>query len=238
MKNFDRKIYRQFLNDVKQHRKAMNYSNKEMFCYTALVLKFVHAFNYSEQKKGPLDFNDLLQEGFMGLAEGWRSINWKIIERSDDKEKTLLSFLSLRITGRLMRALGKEKKGQEKLPITLIGDCLKEEVAAILFDDVKGFVKPIHNRQELIDYIDAYESKQEAYHIMVLNDMLSSLLYSLPEQQRKIISWNFGLNGDRLTLKEIAQELCLSLSQVKRLKTRALSTLNNEKSREEFRKYI
>ena len=77
------------------------YSRDELIIkFLPLVENLARKFSTAQTASGVMTINDLIQEGNYGLTAGVDRINWDRILESDNKEKTLKSFLSKRIKKR------------------------------------------------------------------------------------------------------------------------------------------
>ena len=90
----------------------------------------------------------------------------------------------------------------------------------------------------MLRYIDLIEDREEPYQNMVLNDKLTDLLYSLPERDRLILDYHYGLNRDKMSIKQISFELNMSEVAVRKAKERALKRLNTEKHATLFEDFL
>ena len=102
MKKYNIKNYIRYKEDLKKSMpidKAFeDYTRDELIIkFLPLVESLSRKFATSQQASGVLSINDLLQEGSIGLTLAVDKIIWETILESDDKEKTIKSFLSKRI---------------------------------------------------------------------------------------------------------------------------------------------
>ena len=120
MKKYNVKNYLRYKDDLKTCMPADNewqeYTRDELIIkFMPLVENIARKFATSEQASGILSINDLIQEGNVGLVRAVDKIIWTEINRSDDIEKTIKSFLSKRIKGSIRRAID-INRGNIKIP--------------------------------------------------------------------------------------------------------------------------
>ena len=72
-------------------------------------------FSTSQQASGVMTIMDLIQEGNAGLTKAVDRIDWELFDKSEDKEKTMKSFLSKRIRGAIRRAID-INRGDMRIP--------------------------------------------------------------------------------------------------------------------------
>ena len=122
MKSYNIKNYIRYKKDLEQSIKRIlkkeykDYTRDELITtFMPLVENIARKFATSQQASGVMSIMDLLQDGSLSLVEAVDRIEWSTIEESEDKEKTLKSFLSKRIKGGIRRAID-INRGQMRLP--------------------------------------------------------------------------------------------------------------------------
>ena len=114
MKKYNIQNYIRYKNDLKQAlaRIPDHGSNYELYTRDELIIKFTplvenlaRKFSTSDQASGVLTIMDLLQCGGEALTKAVDRIDWPTLNESDDKEKTIKSFLSKRIKGAIRRRI-------------------------------------------------------------------------------------------------------------------------------------
>ena len=106
MKHYNIQNYIRYKKDVEAAIKRIpikdwhEYTRDELVVtFVPLVENLVRKFATSQQASGVMAITDLIQEGNLNLIKAVDRIDWQKINDSDDKEKTLKSFLSKRIKG-------------------------------------------------------------------------------------------------------------------------------------------
>ena len=122
MKHYNIQNYIRYKKDVEKAIKRIkpkdwhDYTREElMTVFLPLVENLARKFATSQQASGVMSITDLIQEGSAGLTKAVDRIDWIKILDSDDKEKTLKSFLSKRIKGAIRRNID-INRGQMRLP--------------------------------------------------------------------------------------------------------------------------
>ena len=106
MKHYNIQNYIRYKKDIEAAIKRIpkkpwhEYTRDELvIIFTPLVENLARKFATSQQASGVMAITDLIQEGNLNLIKAVDRIDWQKINDSDDKEKTLKSFLSKRIKG-------------------------------------------------------------------------------------------------------------------------------------------
>ena len=122
MKHYNIQNYIRYKNDLEATLKRIttkdfkDYTRDELIItFLPLVENLARKFATSQQASGVMAITDLIQEGSANLIKAVDRIDWQTIEESEDKEKTLKSFLSKRIKGGIRREIDKNR-GQMRLP--------------------------------------------------------------------------------------------------------------------------
>ena len=112
MKKYNVQNYIRYKQDLEKSIKRIpkkewsEYTSDELVVvFMPLVENLARKFVTSQQASGVMSINDLIQEGNYGLIVAVDRIDWETIEQSEDKEKTLKSFLSKRIKGAIRRQI-------------------------------------------------------------------------------------------------------------------------------------
>lgn len=229
MEHFNRANNRRLMRDIGRHKERYDKDVRDPMRFAKLVMKYALPIDRNESRIGVLDFNDVLQNAFLGLLEGWKNIDWDKVENADNRDKTIANFLSARIIGSIKRENFKTAVGV-KIPEREITKTIKEEVAERIFGNwMFNFKLDDHSPGTMLRYIDLIEDREEPYRTHMLNAKLSGMLHRLPAKQRKILDWSFGLNLDnKMSIRDIADELNMSEIGVKKAKARALDKLRDD----------
>jgi len=122
MKHYNIQNYIRYKKDIEKAIKRIpkkewhKYTRNELvIVFLPLVENLARKFATSQQASGVMAITDLIQEGNLNLIKARDRIDWETIEKSEDKEKTMKSFLSKRIKGGIRRAID-INRGQMRLP--------------------------------------------------------------------------------------------------------------------------
>ena len=194
--------------------------------FLPLVENLARKFSTAQTASGIMTINDLIQEGNLGLTAGVNRIEWDTILASDDKEKTLKSFLSKRIKGAIRRGIN-SNRGTMRIPEHKLNEIRKD------FGEDRKAVELFFN--SVFTSLDDGTPEQQAaaYNIPeIINynkDLLSAYLKALMMQylnpkEYQVLRLSYGLNCDKHSAKEIAEILGIKgsssyvrISQLKKL---------------------
>ena len=175
---------------------------------------------------------DLIQEGALNLCKAVDRIDWLTIEKSEDKEKTLKSFLSKRIKGGIRRAID-TNRGQMRLPEHIINEVRKnfgkdKKMVAMFFNSI--FLSIDDNSRDDYDLLYQIEDSSEPYNQEFLSLYLISLLKQhLDVNEFNVLRLSYGLDCEKHSAKEIAKHLGIegagAYVRVSQLKRQAVDKL-------------
>ena len=148
MKHYNIQNYIRYKKDVEETIKRIElkehfslYDRDQLVTlFLPLVENLARKFATSQQASGVMAITDLLQEGALNLCKAVDRIDWMTIEKSEDKEKTIKSFLSKRIKGGIRRAID-TNRGQMRLPEHIINEVRKnfgkdKKMVAMFFNSI------------------------------------------------------------------------------------------------------
>ena len=239
MKHYNIQNYIRYKEDVKKTIKRI--PNKDFHEYTRdelvvtflpLVENLARKFATSQQASGVMAITDLIQEGALNLIKAVDRIDWNTIQESEDKEKTIKSFLSKRIKGGIRRAID-INRGQMRLPEHVTNEIRKnfgkdKTAVAMFFNSI--FLSIDAGTREDDDMFLQIEDKSEPYNQEFLNMYLTSLLKQhLTDREYHVLRLSYGLDCDKHSAKEIASYLSIEGSgayvRVSQLKKQAVDKL-------------
>ena len=239
MKHYNIQNYIRYKNDLETTLKRV--SKKEYHKYTRdelivvflpLVENLARKFATSQQASGVMAITDLIQEGSINLIKAVDRIDWETIAVSEDKEKTIKSFLSKRIKGGIRREIDKNR-GQMRLPEHVINSIRKnfgkdKKAVAMFFNSI--FLSIDAGTRDDDDLFLQIEDKSEPYNQEFLNMYLMSLLKShLNKKEIDVLRLSYGLDCEKHSAKQIADHLGIEGSgayvRVSQLKKQAVDKL-------------
>ena len=239
MKSYNIQNYIRYKKDLEQSIKRIpkkeyiDYTRDEfIITFMPLVENIARKFATSQQASGVMSIMDLLQEGNMNLIKARDRIDWETIEKSEDKEKTMKSFLSKRIKGGIRRAID-INRGQMRLPEHVINSIRKnfgkdKKMVAMFFNSI--FLSIDAGPRDDDDMLYQIEDTSEPYNQEFLNMYLMSLLKQhLEIKEYDVLRLSYGLDCDKHSAKQIASKLGIEGSgayvRVSQLKTQAVDKL-------------
>ena len=200
--------------------------------FLPLVENLARKFATSQQASGVMAITDLIQEGSLNLCKAVDRIDWSMIEESEDREKTIKSFLSKRIKGGIRRAVD-ANRGQMRLPEHVINEVRKnfgkdKKMVAMFFNSI--FLSIDDGTRDDNDLLYQIEDTSEPYNQEFLCMYLLSLLKQhLNMNEFDVLRLSYGLDCDKQSAKEIARHLGIegagAYVRVSQLKRQAVDKL-------------
>ena len=239
MKHYNIQNYIRYKNDLAAtlkrtpNREFHEYTRDELITtFLPLVENLARKFATSQQASGVMAITDLIQEGAVNLIKAVDRIDWETIKASEDKEKTIKSFLSKRIKGGIRRAID-INRGQMRLPEHVTNEIRKnfgKDKAAVSMFFNSIFLSIDAGTREDDDMFLQIEDKSEPYNQEFLNMYLISLLKQhLTDKEYHVLRLSYGLDCDKHSAKEIAKYLNIegtgSYVRVSQLKKQAVDKL-------------
>ena len=192
--------------------------NKEYSFYTRdeLIIRFMplvenisKKFATSQEASGVMSILDIIQEGYVNLIKAVDKIDWEKLIDSDDVELSLKSFLSKRVRGGIRRAIDKNR-GTMRIPEHKIEQIRKnggkdKKMVAMFFNSIFLSIDATPTNEDMVYQIP---DKSDPYNEQLLNAYLLSLLNKyLTENEVFVLSKSYGLDGDKMSAKKIAETL-------------------------------
>ena len=239
MKHYNIQNYIRYKKDLEANIKKIpkkefnKYTRDELIItFLPLVENLARKFATSQQASGVMAITDLLQEGALNLCKAVDRIDWKTIKDSEDKEKTLKSFLSKRIKGGIRRAID-TNRGQMRLPEHITNEIRKnfgkdKKMVAMFFNSI--FLSIDDNSRDDYDLLYQIEDTSEPYNQEFLSLYLMSLLKQhLNINEFDVLRLSYGLDCEKHSAKEIAKYLGIegvgAYVRVSQLKKQAVDKL-------------
>jgi RNA polymerase sigma factor (sigma-70 family) len=205
MKHYNIQNYIRYKKDLEQAIKRIkikeHYSlydrNTLITLFMPLVENIARKFATSQQASGVMSILDLIQEGSLNLIKAVDRIDWETIEKSDDKEKTIKSFLSKRIKGGIRRAID-TNRGQMRLPEHMYNEIRKnfgkdKKMVAMFFNSIFLSIDNVRDENDVLYQI---EDKSEPYNQQFLNIYLMGLLKQhLEPKEYEVLAKKLKIEG-------------------------------------------
>ena len=214
MKKYNVKNYIRYKEDVKESQPL----NKDYHFYTRdeLIVKFLplvenisRKFATSQEASGVMSIMDIIQEGSLNLIKAVDKIDWEKLLESKDIEVSLKSFLSKRIRGGIRREIDK-KRGTMRIPEHKLNKIRKDggkdkKMVEMFFNSIFLSVDAKPANEDMVYQIP---DKSDPYNEQLLNAYLMSLLNKhLTENEVYVLNKSYGLTGEKLPAKQIAEQL-------------------------------
>ena len=238
MKKYNIKNYIRYKNDIALAIKRIKdkpweeYNNREMIIkFLPLVENIARKFSTSQQASGVMNIMDLIQSGSMGLIQAVKKLDRVRLIESEDKEKTLKSFLSKRIKGSIRRQID-INRGNIRIPEHKLNEIRKnfgkdKKMVEMFFNSIFLSIDANPYNEDMVYQIP---DESEPYNTELLNIYLMGLLRShLEENEYQVLRLSYGLDCRKYTASEIAKELGINGSssyvRVSQLKKQAVDKL-------------
>ena len=239
MKHYNMQNYIRYKEDLEVTLKRIekkdwkDYTRDELvMTFMPLVENIARKFATSQQASGVMAITDMIQEGHLNLIKAVDRIFWEKIDKSEDPEKTLKSFLSKRIKGGIRRAVD-TNRGQMRLPEHVTNSIRKnfgkdKKAVAMFFNS--RFLSIDAGTRDDDDLFLQIEDKSEPYNQVFLNMYLTSLLKQhLTDKEFHVLRLSYGLDCEKHSAKQIAEYLDIEGSgayvRVSQLKKQAVDKL-------------
>ena len=218
MKKYNIPNYIKYKEDLKENMPDENknwqdYTRDQMIIkFLPLVENLARKFSTSQQASGVLSILDLLQIGGEALTKSVDKLDWELLNKSDDIEKTLKSFFSKRIKGNIRRRVD-INRGDIRIPEHKLNEIRKDngkdhKMVAMFFNSIFLSIdaQPLNDEGENMMY--QLPDKSEPYNMQLLNIYLKGLMNKhLNEKEYEVLRMSYGLDCDKFSAKEIASRL-------------------------------
>ena len=198
----------------KAHQTAIKHYNRGIGVYYSWVIKIANQFNREYASIGVLDINDLISAGNFGLIQVWHKIDWDRITESPNPEAELWSYLKKRIKWAIRREI--DSHGAFiKIPRREIEDARKNMYAT---DKALVDIFPQFFGETFPDYVEDFEPWDNIRLGELMDDLL--LTYIKDYKHIQILRFAYGLDTEKLSIKEIANKFDMSEIGVKKVKSK------------------
>ena len=238
MKKYNIKNYVRYKNDVKvsisnvKNKRFIDYNPEELkIIFLPLVENISRKFATSQEASGVMSINDIIQEGSLQLCKAVDKIDRNRLFESEDIEKTLKSFLAKRIRGGIRRAID-INRGTMRIPEHKLNEIRKnggkdKKMVAMFFNSIFLSIDATPTNEDMVYQIP---DKSDPYNEQLLNVYILSLLNKhLNEDEVYVLTKSYGLDGKKLSAKQIAKDLGIQGSsdyvRVSELKKQAVQKL-------------
>ena len=214
MKKYNISNYVRYKEDLKRSMpkdKFYDYYTRDelIIKFLPLVEAMARKFSTDSRACGVLTIMDLIQEGSIGLVKAVDKLDWLLLSDSEDIEKTLKSFFSKRIKGAIRRRIDM-LRGTMRIPEHKMNEMRSnpkdKKMVAMFFNSIFLSIDKNQNTDENMMY--QIPDKSEPYNIQLMNVYLKSLMLKhLNKTEYEVLRLSYGLDCDKYSAKEIAEEL-------------------------------
>ena len=216
MKKYNIPNYIRYKEDIKESmpdgKMWHEYTRDELIVkFLPLVESLSRKFATSQQASGVLSILDLFQIGAEGLTKSVDKLEWKLLDESEDIEKTLKSFFSKRIKGAIRRRIDMNR-GDMRIPEHKLNEIRRnpkdKKAVEMFFNSIFLSIdnQPVNDEGENLMY--QLPDKSEPYNIQFMNVYLKSLMTKyLTGNEYEVLRLSYGLDCDRHSGNEIANKL-------------------------------
>lgn len=210
-------------------------------------------------------FMDLVQEGSLGLIKAAEKFDYsKNFKFSTYAtwwiKQTIIRAISnhsrtIRIPVHMTDKIRKYKRMYTTLSFELGREPTDEEIAKRLGLTIKQLTSikksiikepisletPVTDDLNIGDYIEdkSYRSPEAQTKNNVLKGSVENLLSTLPEREKKIVCYRFGINGETpRTLEQLGEIMGYSKERIRQLEDSALTKIRQKKELQHFRDFI
>ena len=237
MKSYHIQNYIRYKKDLEQALKRLPNIDYQEHTEEQLITKFMplvenlaRKFATSQQASGVMSILDLIQEGNKGLIRAVQKIDWQTIEESDDKEKTIKSFLAKRIKGAIRRGID-INRGNMRIPEHKLNEIRKgdgKKAVELFFNSVFSSID--EDARDENNYAYQIPDEPTKYNNAMLNSYLLSILSKhLDDKEYDVLRMSYGLDCVKHSATEIANAIGIngtsSYVRVSQLKKQAIQKL-------------
>ena len=213
MKKYNVQNYIRYKEDIKASMPEGlfwdEYTRDELIVkFMPLVENLARKFSTTQQASGVLSILDLLQIGNEALTRAVDKLDWEMLSKSEDQEKTLKSFFSKRIKGSIRRRIDMHS-GNMRIPEHKMNEIRnnpqnKKMVEMFFMSKFLSIdAQPLNEEGESM--VQQLPDNTEPYNINLLNIYLQGLLKKhLNEQEYEVLRLSYGLDCDKHSAKQIA----------------------------------
>lgn len=203
--------------------------SKEFAYWAPHIMEIAHRTNTEDANVGVLDRNDIIQIVSECFLVAWNRVKWDEVNEALDPQAKLWAYLKRNIKLDLGHAIRYVKDGiriphrEHMSRLSKTGTNIN--AISSLFPQLK--------MEEAFANIEEWDSS--SYHNELLIDILNQHFSKyLNPKERKIFEMSMGFDRDKMSNKDIAEELMTSETTVKVTKSRALSKLKSNESRRDL----
>ena len=204
------------------HLKQIKEAKDDLARFFPHVIQVANSFPRDGIAIGALNFQDLYQAGYVGLIQAYNKVDWERINEAPNPNAELWSFLKKRIKWAIRREI--DKYGQFiSRPINMQEE---ERNKLQLADHILVNVFPQFFDEELKIFDETITNWDNEQLGILIDELL--LKYVGDYTHVQIIRFFYGLDCEKLSVKEIATKYNSTPGNIRKIKQRAIEKLRNE----------
>ena len=175
-------------------------------------------------------FMDLVQEGSLGLIKAAEKFDYS-------KNFKFSTYATWWIKQTIIRAISNHSR-TIRIPVHMTDKIRKYK--SIIKEPI-SLETPVTEDLNIGDYIEdtSYRSPEVQTKNNVLKGSITDLLSTLPEREKKIVCYRFGINGETpRTLEQLGEIMGYSKERIRQLEDSALTKIRQKKELQHFRDFI
>ena len=238
MRSYSIKNYIRYKEDLTSAIKAIPHKSWNEYTRRELIVKFLplvenlaRKFPSGQQASGNTNIMDFIQEGSFGLIRAVDKIDWPMLMKSEDQEKTLKSFLAKRIRGAIRRGID-SNRGTMRIPEHKLNEIRRyfskdRKMVEMFFNSIFLSIDVASEETKMIYDIP---DKSDPYNYTMLNIFLKGIILKyLTNAERTALVLSYGLDCEKHSAKQIAEKLGIkgdsSYVRISQLKKQAVEKL-------------
>ena len=213
----------------RQHLKDLGKQKKDIFSieyYYKGIVDIANGFNREWSSMGLLSLNDAVQECHYALIKAWGNLNWDAIHAApeDEKQPMIWAYLKKSVKLESRYHIHNQRDGVR------IPHYKRWELAET--KDVNDFITQLFpqmwfwQNDEKLNLVDEPPTRYDIEQLHI--GLISAMDKLLTDDESYVLTSWFGLIGMRSSYKQIAKDLNMRESNVRKIKQRALESLRNE----------
>ena len=237
MKKYNISNYIKYKEDLKTSqpikKDLLDYDRNELIVkFLPLVENIARKFSTTQQASGIMNIMDFIGFGSLGLIQAVNKLDREKLIESEDKEKTLKSFLSKRIKGAIRRGID-SNRGSMRIPEHKLNEIRKDfgedkKAVELFFNSVFTSLDDGTPEQQAAAY-NIPDNVKEYNKEMLAAYIKSLMLQYLNPKEFQVLRLSYGLDCDKHSAKQIAEILGIkgtsSYVRISQLKKQAIDKL-------------
>ena len=243
MKWYNHRAFKQHIADMEMFKDK----NELRHAYSSWVKTISSKFDRSYSRIGVLNFQDLLQEGYVGFYNAWSKLDWELIGSKHEEERIgmITNYLKLSIKRHIVRAITRDRD-TIRIPENYymekpfgtkhnISQYNKNQQTDIFL------TRTFASFFEASDYLDVADDGGD-YIADILNDFLNDVMdVYLSKLEKVIIKMFYGMDeayDKAASVRRIAEYCYKTETNIKVIKYRGLEKLKNKDVKEIIENFI